>query len=470
MTQAATVAVWDGAGESGTLEGVWDGATVAPVVQVEVHEPTTQEPLTAAGGMTGDANASFTAAGLASLTDGTVAYAWQTLPASKTSFRVSTIVRTPAGGATRQAGVGVATSTDLTTFVSVGIKSLQTYVTRSGGADDAVGPALTADTEYVLSLTYDEVVGRSDELGVLTATVATLAGVLVSNYTINTFQAQPGAYPVLYAYTDQATGSVRDIVLDEHVLSKSRTSRQFRLQSHSHLDVTQLNLLRGSVVAPRLVFLMGGTGNYNGPVGFGEAAGSGWATAARTAVLSTWSQLGDAGFLVSAPQAYGESWGSDRALAEYVGVYNDLTSVLGVAPTVYVIGYSMGGPTAWRAIIGRAGFPIVEAAVIVAGITDYMNWSRTSFPLLASEWPDPALYDSPIDMDLEAIVGRGTRVLMVTSTGDTNVPKATEHDPMFTKLQATSQPTLFTEYVYASGIHFDSMYWDGQQFLSVLDA
>jgi len=159
-------------------------------------------------------------------------------------------------------------------------------------------------------------------------------------------------------------------------------------------------------------------------------------------------------------KALHEGWGADDHLAKQLEALTTIQSEFGADARLYYIAYSMGGVSMWRAIRGRAGFPAIRAAYSVAGISRLgAYYNNAMYSQIKTRWPVEANLDEPQSWSAADLIARGTRVRMVTSTGDTNVSKALEHDPMYAKYAGSG---LATQLVHAGIGHFDPLYWDAQ--------
>ncbi len=215
---------------------------------------------------------------------------------------------------------------------------------------------------------------------------------------------------------------------------------------------------KGKTAPLRVIITAGGSGTYGG-MDFGH--GFGRTGHPYDAFRKTWRDLADLGYTVLHTDALDEGWGADDHLTKQLEALNTLKSEFGVDVRLYYLGYSMGGVSAWRAIRGRAGFPSIRAAYIVAGIAQLdMYYDIALYSAIKTRWPIRANLDEPHLWPAQDLIDRGTRVRQITSTGDTSVLKTQHHDLM--KAKYASAPELYSEIIHAGINHFDPAYWNAQ--------
>lgn len=419
-------------------------------------------------GMTGDARTTFVGGALASTTAGTDTFAREALPAVPATCRVSAIVRVSKTSG-RRAWVGlasVAAATESSASAEIGHTAGTGIQIRSQGFT-FVGPTLVQEAslvdgrEYRVTLTYDNaVVKGTTQNGRILGTVEELDGTVVGFATsVSDVRWAPASYVprALTARTNHGAGAIRDLVYVDSLLGIAPDEGFVRINPHMGAGTDQTDrawIQARPLAAPlRVVITAGGSGTYGGAQDWGSTMGRN--TEPWPSFRRTWEALADAGYTVLHPNALHEGWGANDHLTKQLEALAALEAQFGTAEVFY-LGYSMGGLSAWRAVRGRAAFPAVEAAYIVAGAVDLSAYSRTSYPQLATRWPDPGLYDSPKDYAGADLIARGTRVRSVTSSADLNVPKASTHDVMKGKYGASP---LFSERVVTGG-HFDAALWD----------
>lgn len=205
----------------------------------------------------------------------------------------------------------------------------------------------------------------------------------------------------------------------------------------------------------RIIITAGGSGLYGGGA---WANGLGYNTEPYEQWRTTWRRLADLGYTVLHTTALHEGWGANDHLLAQQHALNLIQAQFGGDARLYYLGYSMGGLSAWRALMGKAGYPSIRAAYIVAGAIGLDRYYDVgSYSQIKTRWPDRAQLDAPENFSGADLVARGTRVRLVTSTGDTNIPKAANHDVM--KAKYAGSP-LFSELVHTGINHFDPLYWD----------
>jgi hypothetical protein len=272
----------------------------------------------------------------------------------------------------------------------------------------------------------------------------------------------------LVARTNSALGTIKNVYYIDSALGATSNgtdpvddapiTMQGRMGDGTDVNDSYYLWSKGKAAPLRIIVTAGGSGVYGGLGGWGHANG-------RTghpydAFRQFWRDLADLGYTVLHTQALHEGWGADDHLAKQQEALTTIKNEFGADSRLYYLGYSMGGLSAWRAIMGRASFPSIRAAYIVAGATRLENYyDIPMFSQIQTRWPDEEALDSPYDFDGAALIARETRVRCVTSTGDTNVPKVDNHDVMKAKYGASG---LFSELVHDGIGHFDPTYWDAQ--------
>lgn len=224
---------------------------------------------------------------------------------------------------------------------------------------------------------------------------------------------------------------------------------------------------KGKAAPLRIIIAAGGSGVYGG-MDFAHANGR--SGHPYNAFRKFWRDLADKGYTVLHTTALHEGWGADDHLAKQLAALTQLQSLTGVADArLYYIGYSLGGASLWRALRGRSGFPPIRAAYSLAGISrlTYYWDINGMYAACRTRWPVRANIDEPQAYTTAELVARGTRVRMITSTGDTNVDKTAEHDPMFAKYAGTG---LASERVFSGIGHFDPAYWDAVDCVNFFEA
>lgn len=422
-------------------------------------------------GMTGDTRAAAVDGALATTTAGTETYAFEALPSVPASCRVSAVIKvTKTAG--RQSFVGL---TRTATAAGAGAAAQIGYRQGTGfqltSADFAFGSTtLLPDAScvdgarYRVTLAYDNAVSAAG--GRVVGTVQNLDGTIPAGLAVQWLdRLWPAAtYPprAVLARTNTELGAISDLTYVDSLLGVAEADAQhlirtFPLMGDGSAAIDRAAIWATAKAAPlRVVVTAGGAGQHGGAID--------WGTSSRlpaqpyAAQNAAWKALADAGYTVVHPQALHDGWGADDHLAKNKEALDRIRAAYGSDVRVYYLGYSMGGLSTYRAIMGRAGFPPIRAAYIVAGATDLNAFTRANIPALVARWPDPALYDSPVNFDPAELVARGTRVRSVHSTADFNVPKADNHDRMKAKYESVGSD-LFSERV-VNVAHFDPAYWD----------
>lgn len=279
-----------------------------------------------------------------------------------------------------------------------------------------------------------------------------------------------GAYvpSTLIARTNSALGTIKNVYYIDSALGATSNgtdpvddapiTMQGRMGAGTDVNDSYYLWSKGKSAPLRIIVTAGGSGVYGGLGGWGHANG-------RTghpydAFRQFWRDLADLGYTVLHTQALHEGWGADDHLVKQQEALTTIKNEFGSDSRLYYLGYSMGGLSAWRAIMGRAGFPAIRAAYIVAGATQLEQYyDIPMYSAIQTRWPDEEALDAPYDFDGAALIARNTRVRCVTSTGDTNVPKIDNHDVMKAKYGSSG---LFSELVHVGIDHFNPVYWDAQ--------
>lgn len=267
----------------------------------------------------------------------------------------------------------------------------------------------------------------------------------------------------LIARTNSPNGTIKDLRYVDTLLGYNADNAPVLIHAFddtsggSNTNDPVYGFSKAKAAPLRIIVAAGGTGIYGGVNDF--AVGNGRAGHPHDAFRKFWRDLAELGYTVLHANALHEGWGADDHLQKQIDFVNMLQAESNNDARIYYLGYSLGGLSAWRAIMGRAGFPPIRAAYIIAGaahLDDY--YDQPMFTQIQTRWPDRQALDEPINFDPAQLVARGTRVRMVTSTGDTNIPKAYAHDPMVAKF--ASAPELISELVHSNIAHFDPTYWN----------
>lgn len=273
-----------------------------------------------------------------------------------------------------------------------------------------------------------------------------------------------GAYvpTSLSARTNSALGTIRNVYYIDSALGATSNGTDDVDNAPIHLEFKQTSTTdktyiysKGKAAPLRIIVAAGGSGIYGGVSGFGTGLGQN--AHPFNAFRKFWRDLAGYGYTIVHAQALHEGWGADDHLTKQIEAINKIKAEWGMDARIYYIAYSMGGASLWRALRGRAGFPAVRAAYNMAGISRIgAYYNNASFPQIKTRWPVEGAIDEPQSYTPAELIARGTRVRMVTSTADTNVSKALEHDPMYAKYAGSG---LATERVLGV-THFDPTYWD----------
>lgn len=263
----------------------------------------------------------------------------------------------------------------------------------------------------------------------------------------------------IVARTNSPLGTIRDLFYTDTMLAAADDNAPIQMLSKmgdgsSFNDASYL-YSKGKSAPLRIIMTAGGSGVYGG---LDWAHGNGRPGHPYDAWRSLWRELADLGYTVLHTTALHEGWGADDHLTKQIEALNKVKAEWSTDSRLYYLGYSMGGLSAWRAIMGRAGYPSIRAAYFVAGAAHLdMYYDTPMYSAIKTRWPDRQALDEPINFPAADLIARGTRVRMVTSTADTNVVKSVSHDPMFAKYAGSG---LATELVHQGIGHFDPLYWD----------
>lgn len=263
----------------------------------------------------------------------------------------------------------------------------------------------------------------------------------------------------LIATTNSALGTIRDLTYVDSMLGVANDNAPIYNIAKQGNGATSNDLhwvySKGKAAPLRVIVTSGGSGVYGG----GDfAAANGRSGTPYDTWRKAWRDLADLGYTVLHTTALHEGWGADDHLAKQLEAYNRINAEYGGNARLYYLGYSMGGLSAWRAIRGRAGFPAIRAAYIVAGATGLDRYyDNAMYSAIKTRWPDRGALDEPCNYPGADLIARGTRVRLVTSTTDTNVPKVDNHDVMKAKYAGSS---LFSELVHVGIDHFNPAYWN----------
>jgi hypothetical protein len=420
----------------------------------------------------------------ASATPGTLVMHRVAMPApNSTTFRVSALIKVDKT-AGRYSRIGFATST-LTSSPDIYIGHDAGFGIRVNSVNFAISLSHTVLTEaqcvdgawYRVSVVYDNVLDQNT-----TDTNTGKARVTGSAEPVDPINTPANPwYPPgsnsrhdsvaptahvpaqVIARTNSALGTIRDLhYVDSMLGATSDNAPIFHLaKMGTGTDVADLMALysKGKAAPLRVIVTAGGSGVYGGVADFG--LGTGRSGHPYDAFRKFWRDLADLGYTVLHTKALHEGWGADDHLTKQLEALNHIKTQFGADVRLYYLGYSMGGLSAWRAIMGRASFPSIRAAYIIAGAAHLdMYYDIPMYSAIQTRWPDREALDEPVNFDAATLVGRGTRVRMVTSTGDTNVSKTVSHDPMVAKF--ATAPELISELVHDGIGHFDPAYWDAQ--------
>jgi hypothetical protein len=425
----------------------------------------------------------------ASQTAGTLAMHRVAMPApNSTSFRVSALIKVDKT-AGRYSRVGFATST-LTSSPDIYIGHDAGSGIRVNSVNFTISLAHTILTEaqcvdgawYRVSVVYDNVLDQNTtDTNTGKARVTGAAEpVDPANTPANPWYPPAGnsrhdsVAPTAYvpaqviARTNSALGTIRDLYYIDSMLGATSNGTDpvdnapiiHMAKMGAGTDSTDLAYFysKGKSAPLRVIVTAGGSGVYGG---MDWAHGNGRSGHPYDAFRQFWRDLADKGYTVLHTKALHEGWGADDHLTKQLEALNYLKTQFGTDVRLYYLGYSMGGLSAWRAIRGRASFPEIRAAYIVAGAIELdIYYDVPMYSAIQTRWPDREALDEPKDFVGADLIARGTRVRSVASTGDTNIDKASTHDVMKAKYAAA--PELFSELVHTGIGHFDPAYWDAQ--------
>jgi hypothetical protein len=271
------------------------------------------------------------------------------------------------------------------------------------------------------------------------------------------------------ARTNSALGTIRDLYYIDTMLGATSNGtdpvddapifHMARMGAGTDAQDFMAIYSKGKAAPLRVIVTAGGSSVYGGVQDFG--LGTGRSGHPYDAFRKFWRDLAEMGYTVLHTRALHEGWGADDHLTKQLEALDHLKTNFGVDVRVYYLGYSMGGASAWRAIRGRASFPSIRAAYIIAGIAQLdIFYDNPSFSQIQTRWPVRANLDEPYTWAAADLIARETRVRQVTSTGDLNVPKADHHDLMAAKY--ATAPELYSELIHDGIGHFDPLYWDAQ--------
>jgi len=433
----------------------------------------------------------------ASTAAGTQAMRTKALAASNDrTFRVSALIKVDKT-ATRYSRVGFATGA-LTSSPDIYIGHvagtgffLASANFTSGGTEIILAEAKCVDGAwYRVSVTYDNITSK-DTSDTNTGKARCFAAVEpVNEANLPAVPWYPGItgarldsvgagarVPIthIYARTNSTLGTIKNVYYINSALGATSNGTvnggdpvdnapiQMSARMGAGTDATDLYYLwsKGKAAPLRVIITAGGSGVYGG---MDFAHGNGRTGHPYDAFRTFWRDLADLGYTVLHTKALHEGWGADDHLTKQLEALNTIATEFGVDVRLYYLGYSMGGVSAWRAIRGRASFPSIRAAYIIAGIAQLdMYYDIPMYSAIQTRWPIRANLDEPHTWPAADLIARNTRVRLVTSTGDTNVAKADHHDLMKAKYMSTPEGAdLFSELVHTGIGHFDPAYWDAQ--------
>lgn len=414
---------------------------------------------------------------------GTLAYVREAFPASNSrTFRVSALIKIDkTAGRYSRIGFASNSTTPATGAPDAYIgHNAGTGIVVSSNSFVTIGPTLLTDAQlvdgawYRVTLAYDNVYdrlatdvaqGRARVLGAVEPVdpANTPSPWYPSTQTARHDSVGAGAYVpmALVARTNSALGTIKSLCYTDTLFGANSDDAPINISPKMGDGTTDVGDVayvysKGKAAPLRIIVTAGGSGTYGG---MDFAVGASRANHPYTAFRQFWRELADLGYTVLHTKALHEGWGADDHLTKQLEALNLLQAENYSDARIYYIGYSMGGLSAWRAIMGRAGFPSIRAAYIVAGaahLDDY--YDVPMYSAIQTRWPNRGALDEPINFDPAQLVARGTRVRMVTSTADINVPKTYAHDPMVAKFAAA--PELISELVHAGIDHFDPAYWN----------
>lgn len=466
---------------------VWNSAPDGP--KIDPAHPLTQRTVIrrltngALEGMTADANYQVTDTAFASKTAGTQSFLKEAFPTPPTrTMRISALIKVDKT-AGRYSRVGFASNTANPTTATPDI-----YVGHNAGSGIrvdsknfaiSIGVSLIDEAKlvdgawYRVSLVWDNHVldqaptSDTTNTGPNRITGAAEPVVAANNPALPWYPANQSAKHAatytpmaLIATTNSPLGTIRDLTYVDHFLGVADTENApiFNIAKQGTGAVSNDNhwlYSKGKAAPLRVIVTSGGSGVYGGDA---FAAGQGRTGTPYDTWRQAWRDLADLGYTVLHTTALHEGWGADDHLAKQLEAYNRINAECNGDARLYYLGYSMGGLSAWRAIRGRAGFPSIRAAYIVAGATGLDRYYDTPmYSAIKTRWPNRAALDEPYLYPGADLIARGTRVRLVTSTTDTNVPKADNHDVMKAKYAGSS---LFSELVHVGIDHFNPAYWN----------
>lgn len=415
----------------------------------------------------------------ASTTPGTVAFAKETIPAtSPTTVRITALIRadktsgrkSSVGFSTVAAGSATATSTsaEIGHWAGQGIKFDAPHLGWTGVGATLIPEAAVVDGAwYRVTLTWDAAITKDAATaarvnGMVEMADGSALPVSVHPTNIVTLRASAATHKplTLVAKTNSPNGTVKDLTYVDPMLGVADDDGPVYLNPYmgagGDLNDRTVIYSKGKVAPARVIITAGGSGVWGGSADWGSTAGRNGAQ--YDGIRAMWRGLSDLGYTVVHPQALHEGWGADDHLTKQLESLDAIKAEFGTDVRLYYLAYSMGGVSAWRAIMGRAGYPSIRAAYIVAGIAQLdMYYDNPSFSQIQTRWPVRADLDEPMNYDAAELLARGTHVRLVTSTSDANVAKAAHHDLM--KAKYGSSP-LFSEVVHSGVLHFDAAYWD----------
>lgn len=468
-------------GNGGAGGGFIDGPKIDPdhpLANAEVLTVLTNgDPVT----VTPDANYLTVDGAMASKTAGTVTFAKAPIPtpdvAAKTA-RVTGYIKVDktAGRYSRVGFANAANPTTATADIYVGHTAGTGITMQSHSFSVSLSRTIIEEARcvdgawYRVTLSWDSVLHQNTTTLNTGKNRVTISAepVLSANtpadpwYPVDSVKLDPTVKPLsVVARTNSPLGTIKDVTYVDPVFGAAEDNGPIYLDPYMGTgdDVTDRAWIhsKGKAAPLRIIVTAGGSGIYGGTdwaVGLGRG-GHPW-----DAFRKFWRELSDLGYTVMHTKALHEGWGADDHLVKQLEMLNRLKDNFDTDPRIYYLGYSMGGISAWRAIMGRAGFPSIRAAYIVAGAAHLdMYYDVAMYSAIKTRWPDRGALDEPINFDPTALKARGTRVRCVTSTGDTNVVKTVSHDPMKAKFEGSN---LFSELVHDGIDHFHPSYWNAQ--------
>lgn len=441
----------------------------------------------ALGSMTNVQNCAVVDSRFASTGDNVQAFAREALPAEPGTCRVSAVIRVDKSAASgRYAYVGVCTTASPTTSTAsaeIGYRAGVGLEIRSQGLA-FLSSTLVADAdlvdgaEYRVALVYDNEMNptsatRNRWYGAVQRTDGTTPP-MQADATIVDRRWSNSAYAPnsLVARTTLATGSIRDLQYADHMLAASDDEALFRspyVYMGDGSDSTDRASIwsKGFASPLRFVVWAGGNAQYGG-----LSSAGGYGTSPHTAYREVFNALANAGYTVLIPNALHEGWGADDHLGKQLELINTIAASAGVTDhRIYYLGYSMGGVSLWRALMGRGGYPKLTAAYVQAGIIDIdANYDVPLYADIQDRWPVRAEIDDPRDYTGAELVARDIRLRWKHSTADINVPKDETYDIMAARYAAESAPPELFESNIVTGIsHLQDEYWDPEDIVDFYD-